>query len=169
MKSRKMIIAVLLFAAVAVSSATFAFWASGVTGDDDTATGTVTIGEGDAVTTTVNVADLGADGTLVPVGFTGTNNEDKDFTVVWAGSGAEGATGTLAVTVDSKSLGTLSASEIEGMFTINTSATPTITAGTDLTYTVNVEFTNEPTDLAMYNQVENGSLDIELTFTVTAD
>ena len=172
MKSRRMIIAVLLFVAVAVSSATFAFWASGVNGNNDSATGTVTIGEGETVETTVSVADVGADGTLVPVGFedgTTVNNEDKEFTVEWEGTGATGATGTLDVSVTALSLGTLTQSEIESMFTIDVSAAPSITAGTPLTYTVNVQFTNEPADQAMYDEVANGSLVITFDFAVTAD
>jgi len=173
MKSRKMIIAVLLFAAVAVSGATFAFWASGVNGNNDSATGTVTIGEGETVETTVTVADVAAGGTLVPVGYEESgvtvNNEDKEFTVEWEGTGATGATGTLNVSVTSLSLGTLTQAEIESMFTIDVTATPSITAGTPLTHTINIEFTNEPADQAMYDQVASGSLVVTFDFTVNAD
>ena len=172
MKNRGLIIGTLVLFAFVVTSATFAFWAASVTGAEDTATGTVTIGAGDTVETTVTVADVGTDGTLVPVGFedgTTVNNEDKKFTVEWDGTGAEGATGTLEVTVTGLSLGNLTDEEIEGMFTVDVSAEPQITAGTPLDYTVNVEFTSEPSDQDMYDQVANGSLEITLTFTVTAD
>jgi hypothetical protein len=162
-----MIIAVLLFAAVAVSSATFAFWASGVTGNDDTATGTVTIGEGDAVTTTVDVNDETDSGALVPIGYTGTNNVDLTFGVDWTGSGATGATGTLAVTVDSIEVGGVDKS---GLFTVSiSSGTGAITAGTSQDVVVNVEFTDEPADEAEYTAVATNDLIVTLTYTVTAD
>lgn len=176
MKSRKLIIGVLLFIAVAVSSATFAYWSSGVNGNEDSATGTVTIGEGESVETTVTVGDVGADGTLVPEGYEDSpntvNNEDKEFTVTWesaSGNEADGSTGTLNVSIASLSLGNLSDTEIQDMFTIDVSSSPSITAGTDLTYTVNVEFTNEPADKTMYDEVANGTLEITFDFEVIAD
>ena len=170
MKSRKMIIAVLLFAAVAVSSATFAFWASGITGSNDSATGTVTIGEGDAVTTEVNADNESDVGPLVPVDFEGgsdVNNVDLTFDVAWTGDGATGATGTLAVTVDSIEVDGVDKS---GLFTVTvTSGTGAITAGTNQPVVVNVEFTNEPADQAEYNEVATNDLIVTLTYTVTAD
>ncbi len=171
-KSKKTIIGALLLLALVVTSASFAFWASSVDGSNDSATGTVTIGEGETVSTTVTVADVGADGTLVPDGYedgTTVNNEDKVFTVEWEGSGADGATGTLSVSVTSLSLGSLTQTQIEDMFTIDVSANPSITVGTPLTYTVNVEFTNEPADQSIYDEVANGSLVITLDFSVTVD
>ncbi|MFW5894382.1 MAG: hypothetical protein ACOCU0_00485 [Bacillota bacterium] len=174
MKSRKMIIGVLLFLAVAVSSATFAYWASEVNGNNDSAAASVTIGEGESVNTTVTVGDVGVDGTLVPVGYedgSSISNEDKTFTVDWEGNGdaAEGAEGTLTVTIDSLTLGSLSQSQIEDMFSIDVSATPTITEGTPLTYTVNVEFTNEPANKTIYDEVENNTLEIDLIFSVATN
>ncbi|MFW6319750.1 MAG: hypothetical protein ACOC1L_06145 [Bacillota bacterium] len=172
-KSKKTIIGALLLLALVVTSASFAFWASSVDGSNDSATGTVTIGEGETVSTTVTVADVGADGTLVPSGYeddsTTFDNEDKEFTVNWTGTGAEGATGTLNVSYSGLSLGSLTQAEIEDMFTIDVSATPSITAGTPLTYTVNVEFTNEPANQSIYDEVANGTLVITLDFSVTAD
>ncbi|MFW6298247.1 MAG: hypothetical protein ACOC14_01075 [Bacillota bacterium] len=174
MKSRKLIIGVLLFLAVAVSSATFAYWANEVNGSNDTAAASVTIGEGESVDTTVTVGDVGADGTLVPAGYedsSSISNEDKTFTVNWEGDGdgAEGAEGTLNVSIDSLTLGSLSQSQIEDMFTIDVSATPTITEGTPLTYTVNVEFANEPANKTIYDEVENNTLEIDLIFSVATN
>lgn len=167
MKSRRMIIAVLLFVAVAVSSATFAFWASGVTGNDDTATGTVTIGEGDAVTTTVNVNDESDSGPLVPDGYSGTSNVDLTFEVDWQGSGAEGATGTLGVTVDSIEVDGVDKSNL---FTVTVSSgTGAITAGTPQNVVINVDFENEPADQSEYNEVATNDVIVSLTFDVTAD
>jgi hypothetical protein len=170
---RKLISAfvVMMFALMSTVGVTYAYWANVINAPtDEVATAEVLIGEGESVDTVLTVGDIGTGGTLVPVGYedepTTVNNEDKEFTVSWDGVGATGATGTLSVVVSSLSLGTLSEAEINSMFTIDVSATPTITAGTDLVYTVNVEFTNEPVDEAMYNEVANGTLTITLTFSV---
>ena len=170
MKSRRIIIAALLFVAVAVSSATFAFWASGVTGNEDTATGTVTIGEGEAVTTEVNVNNETDGGTLVPVGFedgSDVNNVDLTFDVDWTGDGATGATGVLAVTIDSIEVNGVDKSNLFNVTV--TSGTGAITAGTTQEVEVNVEFTNEPADQSEYDEVATEDVIVSITFDVTAD
>lgn len=167
MKSRKLAIGLLVALALVVTTGTFAFWASGVTGSSESATGTVTIGSGDAVTTTVVVGDATNAGPLVPVGQTGTNNVDLTFGVDWDGSGATGATGTLAVSV-----GTILIDGVDysGLFTVTvTSGTGAITAGTNQNVVVNVEFTNEPADQTEYNAVATNDVIVTLTFNVTAD
>jgi hypothetical protein len=104
MKQRKLVIGLLVMLAVAVSGFTFAFWASSVTGNNDTATGTVTIGEGNEVSTSVVVADEagGATALLVPVGHAVDTNEVEyvilQFEVDWNSTGedANGTVGTLS-------------------------------------------------------------------------
>lgn len=166
MKSKKLAIGLLVMLALVVTTGTFAFWASSVTGNNDSATGTVTIGTGDAVTTTVVVNDETSGGPLVPVGFTGTNDVDLTFGVDWTGTGAEGATGTLAVTVDSIEVGGV---DYSGLFTVTVvSGTGAITVdGTTQNVVVNVEFTNEPADQTEYNAVAGNDVVVTLTFTVT--
>ncbi len=68
MKSKKLVIGLLLLLAVVFTTGTFAYWASGVNGPaDDTTTGTVTIGAGDAVETSFVLSDVtAAGGDLVP-------------------------------------------------------------------------------------------------------
>jgi hypothetical protein len=169
MKSKKLAIGLLVMLALVVTTGTFAFWASGVTGSNDSATGTVTIGTGDAVTTTVTVGNETSTGPLVPVGFEGgsdVNNVDLIFEIDWDGTGAEGATGTLVVTVDSIEVG---GTDYSGLFTVDVSSQPSITAGTLFDYTVNVEFTNEPADQAEYDAVAGNDVVVTLTFTVNAD
>ncbi|MFP4078750.1 MAG: hypothetical protein ACLFUQ_06380 [Candidatus Izemoplasmataceae bacterium] len=170
MKSRRLIIGVLLFVAVAVSSATFAYWASGITGNDDSATGTVTIGEGDEVTTTVAVGDESNGGPLVPVGFEGggdVSDVDLTFEVDWDGTGASGATGTLSVITDSIEV---NGTDYSDLFTVSvTSGDGAITAGSPQNVVVNVEFTNEPADEAEYDDVTTEDLIVTLTFDVESD
>lgn len=174
MKSRKLIIGLLITLALVVSSATFAYWASAVNGNSDTATATVTIGQGGTVETTVTVADLSDTSALVPTAYVevGVTTDTATLTlpVLWADTGdaATGATGTLAVTIDSKTLGTLTAAQIDAMFTITvTSGTGAITLDNSQDVVITVEFTNEPATQAIYDQVANGTLSLGLTFTVT--
>lgn len=103
MKKRSLLIVMLVMLAVVTSGFTYAYWASSVTGNNDTAVGTVNIGSGNAVTTTVTVADAnGGSALLVPVGHDVDANEVDyvmlQFTVAWDSTGqdASGATGTLA-------------------------------------------------------------------------
>ncbi len=173
MKRKGLLIGSLLFVALLVTSVTFAFWASGILGENDEATGTITIGEGEEVQTTVSVADESEDNNLVPTAYGDAGVDDTDvleFTVVWEGTGATGATGTLNVTIDSYSLGSLSENEIDQMFSINvTSGTGAITAGTDQSVEVEVIFHTEPANQSIYDEVANGTLSITLTFDVDAD
>ena len=173
MKSRKMIIAVLLFVAVAVSSATFAYWASGFTDNDGSATGTVTIGEGDEVTTTVNVSNQTSAGPLVPVGFEGgsdVNNVDLTFPVTWSSdlpNDADDLTGSLSVSVESVEVNGVDKS---GLFTVEVSSGEgAITEDSAQNVVVNVEFTNEPADETEYTEVATNDLVVTLTFSVTRD
>jgi hypothetical protein len=166
MRSKKLVIGLLLLLAVVFTTGTFAYWASGVTGNNGSATGTVAIGSGDAVTTTVSVGNESSVGPLVPSTQTGTNNVDLIFDVDWAGSGATGATGTLVVTVDSVEINSVDYSHL---FTVDVTLEPSIVAGTSLPYTVNVLFSSEPADLTEYNAVATESVVVTLTFTVTAD
>jgi len=53
------------------------------------------------------------------------------------------------------------------LFTVNVTSEPTIVAGVSYPYTVNVEFTTEPANLADYNAMINQDVVVTLTFTVT--
>lgn len=169
MKQRKLVIGLLVLLAVAVSGFTFAFWSSGVTGNSDTATGTVLIGEGDAVTTTVTVDPENDTNPMVPTAYK-TGTEDTvvlTFDIDWVGTGATGTLGNLAISVTDKTLGTLTPTEIEAMFTITPQAGVVVTAGTTQTATLTIVFANEPASQAIYAQVANGNLVLDLTFAIT--
>lgn len=176
MKSRKLVIGLLITLALVVSSATFAYWASSVNGNSDTATATVTIGEGGTAETTVTVADLNDTSALVPTAYVevGVTTDTATLTlpVLWADTGdqASGATGTLAVSVTSKTLGTLTEAQIDAMFTITiVSGTGAITVDNSQDVVITVEFTTEPGTQAIYDEVANGTLTLSLSFTVTAN
>lgn len=196
MKSRKLGIALLLMLALVVTSGTFAYWASSVTGNNTTASGTVTIGEGGTATTAVTVSDQTDAGTLVPYG----RDADADplvgdteyvlltFPVTWSETTdlLDGATptSTLAAVVSAEQIngnGTLGASYVITDVRIG-GTTPSITdggtvwtlGGTDSTTitldtVINVYVLvqlGEPTQ-ADYSSVANQNITFTVTFTVS--
>lgn len=171
MKSRKLGIGLLLLALV-VTTGSFAYWASGVTGNSDTTAASVTIGSGNAVTTTVAVADLADLSALIPTAYGTPGTDDTaalTLPVLWtATAGGAGATGTLSVTLDSYTLGTLTEGEIDAMFTITvTSGTGAITEGVSQDVVITILFGTEPATQAIYDEVAAGNLVLNYTFTVT--
>lgn len=177
MKSKKLGIALLALLALVTTSGTFAYWASSVAGDADVANASVTIGQGNAVTTTVTLGGPTAGGSaaLIPTAYATPGTEDTatlTYTVDWDAdaAGAAGIPGTLAVTFSNKSLGTLSEAQIDAMFSFTvTSGAGAITEGGQNTVVITVVFGTEPATAAIYDQVANGSLTFDITFTVTVD
>ena len=180
MKSKKLGILLLLVLALTVTTGTFAYWASSVTGDADSATASVTIGQGGTQTTTVTLGTGATTGSgLVPTAYGTAGTDDTatfNYTVDWdadavadANAGT-GFAGTLAVTFSNKSLGTLTATEIDNMFTFTvTSGDGAIPEGGSNAVVITVVFANEPANETIYNQVANGTLSFDITFTVTVD
>ena len=164
MKLGKKLLMVLLLLSMATATGTLAYWASGISGSNDTATAEVLIDSGEAVTTTVTVGNETNAGPLVPLGYTGITDVNLIFDVDWDGAGATGSTGTLVVTVNSVLVNSIDRSTL---FTVNVTSEPTIVAGVSYPYTVNVEFTTEPANLADYNAMINQDVVVTLTFTVT--
>ena len=168
MSKRKLVLGFLVLLMVLVTGITYAYWVS-VTGNNDTATGTVTIGEGDTVTTTVAVNNESDSTPMVPTAYKVATEDTVvlTFDIDWDGTGATGTTGDLVISVDSYTLGTLTEAEIDDMFSITTQTGVEVTAGTIQQATVTIVFHTEPDTQAIYNQVANGTLEINLTFTVT--
>eukprot|EP01156_Anaeramoeba_ignava_P024487 Anaeramoba_ignava/c8415_g1_i1.p5 GENE.c8415_g1_i1~~c8415_g1_i1.p5 ORF type:complete len:184 (-),score=18.00 c8415_g1_i1:2084-2635(-) len=182
MKKRNLVIALLVTLMVALSGATFAYWASSVSGNNDSATGTITIGEGGAATTSVTVADETDGGLLVPSGneddVTTFDNVDLTFSVNWDAVDAEasGAASTLSVSVDSVVISggasdgqDILVGSVTGWELITVSVTSgegAITEGIPVDVVVNVEFTNEPLNQAQYDAIANLAIVVTLTFTV---
>ncbi|QWB95841.1 hypothetical protein KHQ89_07995 [Mycoplasmatota bacterium] len=173
MKSKKLVVSLLVMLAVVMSTLTFAYWQNSVaTGNADTASGTITIGAGDdvSVATEVTVNDESSAGKLVPVGNDAAAGDvddvDLTFSILWEGTveDVDGDIGTLAVTLGTVMIGS---TDVSGLMTVTIPADQTITAGTSLDVVINVEFTNEPANQAAYDAIANGTLTIGLTFTVT--
>ncbi len=177
MKKRNLIIGLLVTLAVALTGATFAFWASSIAGDDTTvSSNSITIGEGQAVTTTVSFGAQTADEDLVPTDYIVSAGDDTStltFSVSWAEAtdlDADGTAGTVVATVSNYSLGTLSEAQILAMFTFTPDAGTAISLdGAAVSYDITVVFANEPATQAIYDQVANGTLSFDVTFTVTVD
>lgn len=174
MRSKKLGIGLLLLLAVAVTTGTFAYWASSVSGDSDVVAASVTIGSGSAVTTTITVGDLADSSALVPTAHAATpGTEDTvalTMSVAWAADadGAAAIDGTLGVTIDSYTLGTLTEAQIDAMFSISvTSGTGAIVEGTPQNVVVTIVFQNEPGTKAIYDEVALGTLALSLTFDIT--
>ena len=177
MRKRSLGIALLALLAIVVTTGSFAYWASSVTGNNDAATATVTIGEGNEVTTTVSLANTGTTGSgLVPTAYGTPGTDDTatwTYTVDWDADSAEAGSafaGTLAVAFSNKSLGTLTSTQIDAMFSfVVTSGDGAITEGGQNTVVITVVFGTEPATQTIYDQVANGDLQFDITFTVTPD
>jgi hypothetical protein len=171
MKSKKLVVSLLVMLAVVMSTLTFAYWATGISGNSDVASNTIQIGSGDAVTTTVAVSDSASSALdLVPVGReesgTSVSSITYTFDVVWAGtssaSDTAGATGDLSAAIV---LSGADASEL-ALFTVSTYTGASVTYGDTTQVTVTVTFTNEPADQAQYNLIANAELNLSVTFTI---
>ncbi len=171
MKSRKFGIGLLIMLAFVVTTGTFAYWASGVSGNTASESNTIQIGTGAEVTTTVVVSGSASSALdLVPSGRevsgVSVSSITYSFDVEWAGASsaadAAGATGTLNITPVLSGAG---ASEL-ALFTVTTASTQSITYGDTPTVTITVTFTNEPTDAAQYALIQNAELTLNVTFLV---
>ncbi len=184
MKSRKLVITLLLVLAFVFTTGTFAYWASGVNGPTDgTTTGTVTIGSGDAVETSFVLSDVtAAGGDLVPASqLSNSPGESVDsvtvtYGVQWtedtATSQLDGTTSTAPITV------TWSISADNGGTDVSTLAQSLINISADggnaseLTLDAaaqNFSFDitmDEPADQAEYNDISGANITITLTYSL---
>lgn len=188
MRQKSLVITLLVVLAFLVSGFTYAYWASSVTGNNDTATGTIQIGEGNEVATTVTVGDQTGAGPLVPVGLVSISPMGSvdyvilQFSVAWtsAGGKANGVAGTLAfgateieidgddtyaglVNITYQIGGTVTGSTLNG-----DGSTAITTGGSAVIVFVKVTLT-EPGSQAIYNAIANGEITFTGTFTVTVN
>lgn len=173
MKKRSLLIMLLVMLAMVTSGFTYAFWASSITGNNNTATGTITIGEGGTVATAVTVGNETATG-LVPTGFEDDVNTfssiDLTYTVAWTSlvDDADGAVGTVSAVASSILIG--GSSTYAGLVTVDvataaTNVNVTLNGATvDLIVTVTL---SEPLTQAAYEAVAGANITFTLTFTVT--
>jgi hypothetical protein len=189
MKKRGLVIGLLIMLAVITSGFTYAFWANGVLGNNDTAVGTINISEGEDVATTVNVADVTAGKELVPAGYVVDTNTQTDsaalqFSVAWttASTALNGSTsvGDIVITSSVKFYtfdGTnyvevLAADPLYAQIAAHVVVTAdggnasTITLGATAT-TINYNVTLlEPSNQTEYDFFANGKIEVTFTFTV---
>jgi predicted ribosomally synthesized peptide with SipW-like signal peptide len=169
MKRKNLIIGALIMLAMLVSGFTYAYWAASVTGNNDTATGTVQIGVGETYTTTVTVGDQ-TGGILVPSGYADDSGETESveltFPVSWDGDAAiDGMTGSLVVTIGDVLVGGVE--NPYGLINVAFTANYSIIAnGSDVEVLVTITM-NEPADQTEYAAVANKNITFTLTFTVT--
>jgi hypothetical protein len=171
MNKRGLVIGLLVMLAVITSGFTYAFWASSVADADQSVPGTVTIGEGGATTVVVAFGSVDAVD-LVPATVGANNTAVLTFNVNWNEDlpDTASASGTLAVSIESFTLGTLSETDIETMFSIEVSTgngAAISVEGGQVVVTITVIFENEPATQLMYAQVANGELEITVNFVVT--
>jgi hypothetical protein len=188
MKKRGLVISLLVMLAVITSGFTYAFWAASVSNANDTAAGTVVIGEGNAVTTGVTVGDQTGTGPLVPNGRAASSQGSAveyvilQFSVSWTAPSdtANGATGTLAATVSNKQIAAstdnaglvVTAVQIGGTVTgstLNGDGSTAITVnGAPVIVYVKVTLT-EPASQAIYNAINGEDITFNLDFVITAN
>ncbi len=177
MRSKKLVIGLLMLLALVFTTGTFAYWAGYAGVGVTTSSTSVTIGSADDTPSTVTVtAQSNSVGNLVPVNQVGsgqTSSVELTFPVSWAVDGTEyaGISGDLAVTFGNYEIGTLIGADVTDMFTITWDSTPaTLTEGAAaVDVVVTIEFTTEPADKATYDKVAGGRLTFDVTFTVTPE
>lgn len=185
LRKKNLVLVLLVLFALAVSGTTYAYWASSVTGSNDTAVGTINIGSGNIVSTTVTVGDAnGGTDLLVPEGHDVDTNEVDyvmlQFTVAWDSTGldASGYASTLSFGSSNIQIGGTTTGyedlvnisyQIGGTVTGSTlngdGSTAIIADGADVTVFVLVTLT-EPADQTAYNAVAGQVITFTGTFTV---
>jgi len=177
MRSKNLVVALLVVLALAVSGFTYAFWAASVEGGTADSTGTIVIGEGEDITSTFLVTNAAND-TLLPMVPTGyqvalvsTNTVVLTFDVEWdtVEAGAEGVTSTL--TLSALTFGGLTLADQPAYLalfsaTVTGGLSQSITEGVTKTIVITVVFHTEPASQAIYEDVALGSLTLGVTFTV---
>ena len=177
MKSRKLAIGLLLMLAMVVTTGSFAYWASGLGGANDTIASTVTIGEGEEESSTITLGALSSTGlALVPTGSGAAGDDTATFTVPvsWdqdSGTEFAGDTGTLVVSiVYSMSGNSYNHSELDAMFSYTVTGDGSITEGAAAqNVVVTIVFDTEPSTETIYDDVINETLTATITYTVTPD
>ena len=102
-RSKKIILGLLVTLAIMFSGLTYAYWAGGIIAPANKVVenNSVKIGEGEDVVTEITAVAVASEKELIPTAYA-VDDEDKEtleFTVLWSGNGATGATGTLEVTI----------------------------------------------------------------------
>lgn len=189
MKRTKLGIGLLVMLALVVTSGTFAYWVSSVTGPaDDSTVGTVSIGEGGTVTTQYVITgdDPQSTGLLVPSGFEDNVTTFASRTISWdiawdaIEGGLAGTTSTADITVTvtweaKDSLGTVVANSAGTVTTYTGAITVTPNGANPTSMTLDAAASTfsfdvtmgEPSSSAQYDLIANGSIVVTVTYSIS--
>jgi hypothetical protein len=184
MRSKNLVVALLVVLALAVSGFTYAYWASVVNAPTNgVSEGTIQVGSGDPVTTSVTVTDVDVTGgNLVPATFAGSGEVESvplSFTVAWnadalVDASLTGSTSTATLTVTpvvtvmdgltdvTASVGSLVVVTAD---VLNASSITLGASAITISYTVTL---TEPSTVALYNLIAGSVITIEFTFVVSS-
>ena len=183
MRSKNLVVALLVVVALAVSGFTYAYWASVVNAPSNgVAEGTIAVGSGDAVTTTVTLTgDNFTGGDLVPAGFAGSGEVESvpvSFTIAWnadalVDASLTGSTSTATLTVTpvvTVMQGAVDVTASVGSLVVvtagaNASSITLGAAAITISYTVTL---TEPSTVALYDLLANSDITIVFTFVVSS-
>ena len=189
MKRTKLGIGLLVMLALVVTSGTFAYWVSSVTGPaDDSTVGTVSIGEGGTVTTQYVITgdDPQSTGLLVPSGFEDNTTTFASRTITWdiawdaidAGLSGTSSTADITVTVTweaKDSLGNVVANSAGSVTTYTGTITVSPNVANPTTMTLDAAASTfsfdvsmgEPASAAQYDLIANGSIVVTVTYSIS--
>ncbi len=172
MKSRKLVVGLLVMLAVAMSTLTFAYWAGSISGDSDVANESITIGTGKDVTTSVSLGSSATSGVLVPSGRAADSNEAnavESYVITYtvdladADNGSyDGTSATLDVTYDNVLIGG-SATYADSVNIVVGGATAVTVNGSSVTVTITVTL-DEPANATEYAAVAGAAITFDVTF-----
>ncbi|QWC00168.1 hypothetical protein KHQ88_00975 [Mycoplasmatota bacterium] len=185
MKSKKLVIGLLLLLAVVFTTGTFAYWASGVNGPttDGTTTGTVNIGQGEAVETSfVLTGSPATGGNLVPANQlsnspAGSVDEvNVTYGVQWTEDGTTsqlaGTTSTAPITITWVITADNSGNDVSTLANTLITVTPNVGNLASLTLDAapeNFSFAvtmTEPADQDEYNDISGATITITFTYSL---
>jgi len=172
LKGKKLVLALLVLFALAVSGSTYAYWASEVNGNNQTVDNGVNIGTGEEITIDITVSDPETfSDKLVPTTVTPKSGETNSITVTYTVTWEDDA--LLDGVVDAEVLANvqnIKVANVEnpfGLISVEASESnpSTIGLGETVTFTFTVEMA-EPTNIEQYNAVANKEITFNITFEV---
>lgn len=185
MKTRKLLIGILLMLALVVTTGTYAYWANNVNGPaDETSTGSVTIGEGKDVTTSfVLTGNTTSGGDLVPASQLSNSQSGAvdqvtlSYDVEWTEDGStsqlDGTTSTANITVTHNiTVEDESGNDVTSLVSYLIVVTPNHSNPTSLTLddpaqTFSFDITmDEPANQEEYDAIVNGTVTVTLTYSL---
>jgi predicted ribosomally synthesized peptide with SipW-like signal peptide len=185
MNSRKVGIALLVMLAFVVTTGTFAYWASSVSGPaNDTTVGTVTVGEGNAVTTSFTLTNTNATGgDLVPAAqlansaVGAVDSVTLVYDVQWVEDVAGQLTGTTStapltvttvVTLEDSLGNPVVDANVLALIVVTPDAgnAATLTLGAAASSLSFVVTMTEPANSAEYDLIANGTITITFTYSL---